>query len=59
MRLIKLAVVLTLGLFAAPLVGQAQQPPHGNLSRIGYLCTAPGFLDTRGGYQDSAPTLDR
>ena len=22
-------------------------------------CTAPGFLDTRGGYQDSAPTLDR
>jgi hypothetical protein len=22
-------------------------------------CTAPGFLDMRGGYQDSAPTLDR
>ena len=22
-------------------------------------CTAPGFLDTRGGYQDSGPTLDR
>jgi hypothetical protein len=26
---------------------------------IRWLCTAPGFLDTRGGYQDSAPTLDR
>ena len=22
-------------------------------------CTAPGFWDTRGGYQDSAPVLDR
>ncbi len=22
-------------------------------------CSAPGFLDTRGGYQDIAPTLDR
>jgi hypothetical protein len=22
-------------------------------------CTAPGFLDTRGGYRDSAPTIDR
>jgi hypothetical protein len=27
--------------------------------RSDLVCTAPGFLDTRGGYQDSAPTLDR
>lgn len=27
--------------------------------RVALACTAPGFLDTRGGYQDSARTLDR
>src|SRR5262245_49602179 len=41
MRRIGLAVVLALGLFVAPLEGQAQQSQPANLPRIGYLFLQP------------------
>src|SRR5437867_8467719 len=44
MRLIRLAVILTVSLMLAPLAATAQQPP-GKAARIGFLGDVPSFLD--------------
>ncbi len=44
MRLIRLAVILTVSLMLAPLAAPAQQPP-GKAARIGFLGDVPSFLD--------------